>query len=289
MNPGEYADVLRAVGRFLDEQSAEGVLDVHISDMGTHLALKWSTGDLTEAEAAYKELDLQLLREQGIAMRQAQAGGAAPRETGPTRAEFLRTLGQDLDVQQINFSTIQELDDGFLVSGTQHGGYFRENFLFSTLYEESQARREARHAPGASVRASRNTPAPTPSASAAPPLSAPTPAPVAARTGGPRSVPAPAAQADADRGIAALRRRRTAPPIVPILIGVGGLLVVFVVLAVVLMGRSGEEPAVPTPAPEPTVEEVEEEESFLQRPGYWSSGAVDLTVTLRAGRTMDHG
>jgi hypothetical protein len=114
--------------------------------MGSHLAVKWRTGDLAQAEAAYKELDLQALRDQAVRMRQG-LGGAGPRNPGLSRTEFLRALGQDLDARRIEFSTISELEDSYLVSGTQRGAYFRENFPFVTLQEESLDRRRNRSAP----------------------------------------------------------------------------------------------------------------------------------------------
>jgi hypothetical protein len=225
MNPGEYADVLRAMGRFLDEQSAEGLLDVHISDLGTHLAVKWRTGGLAETEAEYKELDLQDLREQAMQLRQG-VGGAGLRNPVTSRAEFLRTLGQTLEAGQIQFSTIAELEDGYLVVGSQRGAYFREVFPFTRLHEESEGRRVARMGPV-------------------------------------RPVVAPAAPRPLPRRRA--RRRLTRPQLLLVLIGAGLILVIVAVGLLMSRGSSSEPNEAPTPPPAEESDEDEAMVDWMMR------------------------
>jgi len=137
---GEYADLLRALGQWLDEQ---GAARAQIVDCGAFLAVHWSSANGFDREQVYNELDLR-----GLLTRAHQLRGFVGDDwtSSPLsdRAELLRSLGQDLDDDQVVVDTISEEDDAFVVSGTCDGEYFRVTFGFAPLRLESAQRRRAR-------------------------------------------------------------------------------------------------------------------------------------------------
>jgi hypothetical protein len=129
---GTQADVLRAVGRLVDDRR---VGPVSISTDEAFLTVSWPRGD----EAAYQEFDPGLLRAQARAMRQG-AGGPA----GSPRSELLRTLGQELDRGGIELIQVAERPDGFFVWGTAHGRSVERVYSTGELAELSARRRALR-------------------------------------------------------------------------------------------------------------------------------------------------
>jgi hypothetical protein len=87
---GEWADVLRALGRALDEEHAS---HIEIVSHDVFLSVFWDQDAPGAEQRAYKEHDLSALRAQARELRSGSAGG----NPGGTLAELLRTLGQDLD------------------------------------------------------------------------------------------------------------------------------------------------------------------------------------------------
>src|SRR5438105_4866464 len=124
---GGMADALRALGRYLDEQGATGV---EIDDKETYLAVSWdkrASGSESE-QRSYVEQELEELRAQAREMRQGGSGNPAG-----SLAELLRTLGQELDDQDVDVNMIVQEPDGFLVTGIAGGRYFRELLEISEL------------------------------------------------------------------------------------------------------------------------------------------------------------
>src|SRR4051812_33128759 len=111
---GGQADVLRALGRFLDEQGATGI---EIKNHEVFLAVSWAQAGASAGQRAYQEKDLEGLREQARAMRKGNAGGTPAGSMG----ELLRTLGQDLDEADVEVAGIAQEADGFRVSGSSRG------------------------------------------------------------------------------------------------------------------------------------------------------------------------
>ena len=130
---GGQADVLRALGRFLDEQ---GATRIEIKNHEMFLAVSWAQAGTTAGQRAYQEKDLEGLREQARAMRKGIAGGTPTGSLG----EMLRTLGQDLDNDDAEVAAIMQEDDGFRVSGTMGGRYYNRLFLTSELLDKSGER-----------------------------------------------------------------------------------------------------------------------------------------------------
>ena len=90
---GEYADVLRALGQWLDEQ---GAARAEIVDSGAFLAVRWASANGFDREQVYNELDLGGLLARAHQLR-GFAGDNWTSSPLSDRAELLRSLGQDLD------------------------------------------------------------------------------------------------------------------------------------------------------------------------------------------------
>lgn len=140
---GEQADILRALGRALDEQKASGI---QITAHETFLAVAWGQRAPGSELQAYQEHHLQTLRMKARDMRTGAGGRVQP----GSLAELLRTLGQELDQGQIEASGIIQEPDGFRVSGIQGGRYFTRFFRTSELMQLSLMRRQRRGSGAAS-------------------------------------------------------------------------------------------------------------------------------------------
>ena len=133
------ADVLRALGRYLDEQGATGV---EIVNRETYLEVSWDQrdeGSDAQAQRSYVEQELEELRAQAREMRQVGAGNPVG-----SLAELLRTLGQELDDEDIDVNMIVQEFDGFLVTGIAGDRYFRQLYERSELLAAAERRRVER-------------------------------------------------------------------------------------------------------------------------------------------------
>jgi len=129
---GEQSEVLRALGRWLDEQGAQGV---RITNYDTFLSVTWDQAMGEATHRAYHENEIAHLRAEARMLRRGAVG--APKGT---LAELLRTLGQELDEAGLQADGIVEEDGGFRVSGSSNGMYFSQ-FFESALLQQSSARR----------------------------------------------------------------------------------------------------------------------------------------------------
>src|SRR5689334_9413390 len=91
------ADLLRAIGRFLDEQHATTFEIINHVDF---LAVSWKTSSPGERQRSYQEHQLQELRSEA---RKLRKGTRAP--VG-SLVELLRTIGQELDDADVELSGI---------------------------------------------------------------------------------------------------------------------------------------------------------------------------------------
>jgi hypothetical protein len=137
LNLGEQADVLRALGRSLDQQGATGV---EIKCEASFLAVFWLVRGTRTSQRAYQEHDLESLRLLARRLRQ----GTAPGNPGGRLADLLRTIGQELDEAQIEASAIVQEDDGFRVSGTRSRRYVTHLYYTYELLELNDQRRTVR-------------------------------------------------------------------------------------------------------------------------------------------------
>ncbi|HZT08614.1 MAG TPA: hypothetical protein VFC51_16445 [Chloroflexota bacterium] len=135
---GDQADVLRALGRLLDQEQAQAI---EITNHDVFVSVTWQRRGGTAEQRALQEIDLETLRADARAMRK----GIFTRNPGGSLAELLRTLGQELDRAQVDVSTITEEPEGFRVSGVAGGRYFRQLYHKSDLLSLSASRRAMRH------------------------------------------------------------------------------------------------------------------------------------------------
>lgn len=134
---GEQADILRALGRYLDEHGASGI---QIQALEVVLQVTWTRDSTGPDHVAVQEHDLETLRQQARAMRQGSGSGSPP----GSLAELLRTLGQELDDAGIEANGIVQEADGFRVSGVAAGRYVNEFYPIDELLERSAGRRQMR-------------------------------------------------------------------------------------------------------------------------------------------------
>jgi hypothetical protein len=134
-NPGEHADVLRALGRHLDELGATGI---EIVNHEVFLSVSWAESVESE-QRAYQEHDLEALRSRAKLLRQSPSG-----DPGGSLAELLRTVGQELDRTNATLSGLTQEPDSFRLSGIRDGVYFRETYTIAELDQLRIERRAGR-------------------------------------------------------------------------------------------------------------------------------------------------
>ena len=132
-----YAQLLRTLGQYLDQQQAI-IASIESDDSG--LCMRWIivTEEGTREElSALDTFDLDVLRWRGRLVRDlAWSGGE--------RAELLRTLGQDLDRDGIRIRAISEDGDGFVVEGATGQQTVRRVYSLADLRTSSAQRRASR-------------------------------------------------------------------------------------------------------------------------------------------------
>jgi hypothetical protein len=138
---GEQGDVLRALGRAVDEQ---GGRDIAIEARDGHLAVSYRVGAAESSSRYYQDYDLDALRAKAQFLR---TGGAGAARAGAL-AELLRTLGQELDEAGIEWTAVAQTAEGFRVSGVWHGQYHTQHVFRYELESSSAQRRAARGAGG---------------------------------------------------------------------------------------------------------------------------------------------
>ncbi len=137
-NVGEQADILRALGRLLDDQGvARGV---QITNHETYLSVGWGRLEPGSQIRPFQDHDLEALREQARAMRGGSGGSTPPGSLG----ELLRTLGQELDEEKIEANGVSQEDDGFRITGVAAGKYVSRLYRTGDLLQSSNRRRGLR-------------------------------------------------------------------------------------------------------------------------------------------------
>jgi hypothetical protein len=138
VSAGWHADVLRALGCFLDQSAAGIYVIVSDSDGTGGLELVWQAADAAIRSRPYPQPDLDELRAQARALRSGHGGGAGP------NAELLRTIGQDLDQDGVSLRGIYRNADGFSVSGLLATGDFCALYLTQDVMALSMIRQRTR-------------------------------------------------------------------------------------------------------------------------------------------------
>jgi len=134
----ENADILRALGRFLDEQQATTFEVInHVS----FLAVSWDSANAGASQRSYLERQLGDLREEARTFRQGDAPVGS-------LVELLRTIGQELDNADVELSGIIREPTTFQVSGVAAGRHYHTTYRTKDLVAIAAARRERRGKPG---------------------------------------------------------------------------------------------------------------------------------------------
>ena len=139
LRPGEYADVLRALGQTLDSLTGR---NIEINERETSLAVSWLNPRGETVQRVYDDRDVNALRSVARDIR------AGPGAWSPgANAERLRTIGQSLDRQGIVLERIAQLAEGFRVTGMAGGHFMSQWYTLEVLRSTSEERRGERNAP----------------------------------------------------------------------------------------------------------------------------------------------
>src|SRR3954471_10405162 len=126
---GAQSDTFRAIGRMLDSRDASGI------QMVSHevfLTVSWTDSRYGSQQVCYQEHDLEQLRTNARWSRQSPFGLTQEY----SYSDLLRTLGADLDRDEIDCSAVVEMQYGFRVSGCASGKYCNQLFLSDQLQAE---------------------------------------------------------------------------------------------------------------------------------------------------------
>jgi hypothetical protein len=134
------AEVLRALGHFLDEQ---GATTFEIVNYVAYLAVTWGMppGGSLSGQRAYQEHDLRSLRAEARAMRQGSEGPVG------SLVELLRTIGQELDREGLEVSSVRRNERAFYVSTASGGRHRQYQYRTKDLVAIAAARRAMRGRP----------------------------------------------------------------------------------------------------------------------------------------------
>ena len=133
----DNAEILRAIGRFLDE-AAVGTFE--IVNQHAYVGVSWQTPDpgAPRSQHAWQESELDELRASARALRQGSTGPVG------SLVELLRTIGQELDIEGVDLSSIRRDHRAFHVSGELEGKHFQAQYQTKDLVAIAAARRAAR-------------------------------------------------------------------------------------------------------------------------------------------------
>ena len=131
---GSYADLLRAIGRLLDEQGAR---DAELVEHEHFTSVSWHANDGSVENRAYNRPALFQLREKGRRLRSVEN---SPGEM----SELLRTLGQEIDDLAMDVSHVQVKKEAFTITGEVQNRYESHHFTCSELRHLSGQRRASR-------------------------------------------------------------------------------------------------------------------------------------------------
>ncbi len=160
--PGQYGDILRVIGRLLDEREkleAEAVhpaesddeaaielpliRDMEIVEREAFTTVYWKSRGTIQSES-YTDPILAQLRKEARGLRGKTTG-----DRHSDRADLLRTLGEELDARGLSYNGIAERDEEFVVSGIEDGRYVTWSYPHEDLRALNGQRQPQRAAPAA--------------------------------------------------------------------------------------------------------------------------------------------
>lgn len=166
LEPGEYADALRVVGRWLEQQ---GVDDVEVTDEGQYLSVSWA--GTYSGQRQFRAFELAQLR------REARLLRAIPQGTPSIGiAEMLRTLGGELDRSSLELLSITQIPGGFRLSATAAGRRTSTDYPLAEIHRMIVAQRAERGGGAPEQGSAPVTSAPAPATPSVPPSAALAPA-----------------------------------------------------------------------------------------------------------------
>jgi hypothetical protein len=134
VKPGDYADALRAVGRFLDSVGASRIEIVQRAD---HWLVGWGQESATRVQV----LTLEALRTTARLFRDLEGSASLFRN-----AQILRTLGQLLDAGRATNFAILEVGGGYQVTVTIEGEQSVRTYPLDEIRMLAEGRQALRHA-----------------------------------------------------------------------------------------------------------------------------------------------
>jgi 3-hydroxyanthranilate 3,4-dioxygenase len=140
LTPGEYADILRAIGWTLDQRMVgRDVERVEVAVRGGALMVTWLSQSGGREHERYGATEIERLRAEARALREGRGGGSAGEQ-----AESLRTIGQQLDEQRIILDRLVKLPSGHHLVGTLNSRAFGNWYGPEAIREMSEERRKQR-------------------------------------------------------------------------------------------------------------------------------------------------
>jgi hypothetical protein len=133
---GQYADILRALGQFLDREQAQ---KFEATNEDGFLSVSWLQAGPDAGDRLHIDHQLDQLNDRA---KEARARGRGDPRDG--WAEMLRTLGQLLDDEQLELTRLVEQDDGLLVVCSVDGNEVSHTYLIEELQAASRERRGRR-------------------------------------------------------------------------------------------------------------------------------------------------
>jgi hypothetical protein len=133
---GEYADTLRALGRYLDQLGAS---EITIIEEPPNLGVVWKGRGSTREARVFGGAQLHALRITARMFRGLE--GAAPRLV---LGELLRTLGSVVDESRATGVIITETAGGFRLSALSDGQELSRAFAYSEIVALGQERDQQR-------------------------------------------------------------------------------------------------------------------------------------------------
>lgn len=112
--PGQYSEILRLVGQFLDQEQAH---EIEVVDRGVYITASWQGSAGAREERTYRTFEFTRLLEDARRLR----GEPGPAPLSSSFAETLRALGSECDQSGTELLSLVELPDGYRVTGLATG------------------------------------------------------------------------------------------------------------------------------------------------------------------------
>jgi hypothetical protein len=137
--PSSYADAFRIIGQLLDAEAAEG-MELSLGPEG--ITIRWHPQAGGVEARCVSWTAVERLHEQARRLRQHPFGQPSNRWAGA-----LRTLGQELDTNQVQPTVVRSFRDGLQVWSTGAGAPAEAWYAMADLVEVDRLRRAGQDGP----------------------------------------------------------------------------------------------------------------------------------------------